>query len=97
MLRALIFENTGGVCPMDPSRGGQFTVHRKFMAWWREYIPRATCLPYGGYMGAYLHRSVVMADGRKLKLDVQVAKMLKLLPQHLRTAENMLDISQKVL
>lgn len=48
-------------------------------------------------MRANLHRSVVMADGRKLKLDVRVAKMLKLLPQHLRTTENMLDISQKVI
>ena len=44
-----------------------------------------------------LYRSVVMADGRKLKLDVRVAKMLKLLPQHLRTVEIMLDISQKVI
>ena len=48
-------------------------------------------------MRANLHMSVVMEDGRKLKLDVRVAKMLKLLPQHLRTVENMLDISQKVL
>lgn len=48
-------------------------------------------------MRANLHRSVLMADGRKLKLDVRVAKMLKLLPQHLRTVEIMLDISQKVL
>lgn len=48
-------------------------------------------------MSAYLHRSVLMADGRKLKLDVRVAKMLKLLPQHLRTTEIMLDISQKVI
>lgn len=48
-------------------------------------------------MRANLHRSVVMADGKKLKVNVVVAKMLKLLPQHLRTVENMLDISQKVL
>lgn len=48
-------------------------------------------------MSAYLHRSVVMADGRKVKLDVRVAKMLKLLPQYLRTVENILDISQRVL
>ena len=48
-------------------------------------------------MRANLHRSVLMADGRKLKLDVRVAKMLKLLPQHLRTKEIMLGISQEVL
>lgn len=48
-------------------------------------------------MRANLHRSVLMADGRKMKLDVLVAKMLKLLPQHLRTTEIMLGISQEVL
>lgn len=48
-------------------------------------------------MSANLHRSAVMADGRKLKLDVQVAKLLKLLPQHLRTVENMMYISQRVM
>ena len=36
-------------------------------------------------MRANLHRSVVMADGRKLKLDVRVTKLLKLLPQEMRT------------
>lgn len=48
-------------------------------------------------MRANLHRSVVMADGKKMKLNVLVAKMLKLLPQHLRTKEIMLGISQEVL
>lgn len=48
-------------------------------------------------MRANLHRSVLMADGRKLKLDVRVAEMLKLLPQHLRTVDNMMDISQRVM
>ena len=48
-------------------------------------------------MSAYLHRSVVMADGRKMRLEVPVAKLLKLLPQHMRTVENMLDIAQRVL
>jgi hypothetical protein len=47
-------------------------------------------------MSANLYRSVVMADGRKLKLDVRVAELLKLLPQHLRTVENMMYISQRV-
>ena len=44
-----------------------------------------------------LQRPVVMADGRKVEVEVPVARLLKLLPQHLRTVENMLDISQRVL
>lgn len=48
-------------------------------------------------MRANLYRSVVMSDGRKIRLEVPVAKMLKLLPQHLRTVETMLYISQGVL
>ena len=48
-------------------------------------------------MSAYLHRSVVMADGRKMRLEIPVAKLLRLLPQHLHTVENMLDIAQRVL
>lgn len=47
--------------------------------------------------GASLYRTVLMADGRKIRLEVPVAKMLKLLPQHLRTVEAMMDIAQRVL
>lgn len=47
--------------------------------------------------GASLYRTVLMADGRKIRLEVLVARLLKLLPQHLRTVENMLDISQRVM
>lgn len=47
--------------------------------------------------GASLYRTVLMADERKIRLEVPVAKMLKLLPQHLRTVEVMLYIAQRVL
>mgnify|MGYP006908843885 CR=1 FL=1 len=48
-------------------------------------------------MSTYLHRTVEMADGRKIRVEVRVAKLLKLLPKHLRTVDNMMDISQRVI
>ena len=47
-------------------------------------------------MRANLNKTVVFADGQKHKIYAPVAKLLKLLPQHLRTADVMLQIAQRV-
>ena len=47
-------------------------------------------------MRANLYKTVVFADGRKHKIYAPVAKLLNLLPQHLRTADAMMQIAQRV-